>query len=165
MAANDNAQVLARRVLQRVKGQGAQFELPTPTLSELWDWFALLRHDAAEYVRYTHMPLTPPHPYMIDNYNSYLKCRRYIEESVLENEGNPQDYTSDLDPLELSHSEWLELKRKVNRWRPEASAKASNGETVYHLTGKDGRWIYLTYENDQWIRHDGFPYSVFKGNP
>lgn len=64
----------------------------------------------------------------------------------------PQDYTPDQRET---------LRNAVDHFMPRQLGVASNGENVYVMLNQDNEYINLTHEGGRWIRHAGYPYSIF----
>lgn len=157
---------LAMRTIKRLENKDSRkFELPKPTDEQLIEYFDSLR--IPEF-----MESTANHEGTGGNWDK--QRQRYKEKLALLlqlyecGDLSLEDYTRLTTVQNYDGTYHLEMRRRVNRWRPEDFAVAAGGIQVFIITNKNGDTIFLTFEDHEWIAHADFPYmngkrELYKG--
>lgn len=163
-----NADSFARRCLVRVQyGDSSRrpFELPTPTLEDVIDLLHDLRARVWDYRFWLDGDSRmSPSDYMIAARDRLSELEATLE-AIRTEHGIPEAewnaLVGETPPRDERPDELRAVRNRISRWQPQVMGAASNGVTVFTITGDEGRSIWLTFEDGQWWQHDGYPYAAY----
>lgn len=155
----------ARRVIARLQGDG-KFELPALTREELLVLYedAKIADGLAFIERYYGMMITPcpMSPHDVERQTYLLELKEAVELMHTECIITLEEYEYLLAPrgTKPRPEDWNSA-RPVEYLNPRYCGVAIGGIDVFRLQISSDEYIHLTFEGNRWIRHSGYPYSVF----
>ena len=153
-------QALADKIIQQATTGQDDFVMPEMDDSQFILWVDSLRipEFMADMNGHSSLLTDPSYKQRYEQYQTLLGLLRrgyelgFVSADDYQRLTMPQDYTPD---------QRENLRNAVDHFMPRWSGVASNGEKVYVMLDGDGQQFHLTHEGGRWIRHAGYPYSVF----
>lgn len=154
-----------RRVIARLAGDG-KFELPQLTREEVLVLYEDAKiADELAFIERFYARMIAPEAMSSDNVTRQaylLELKATVEAMYGDGSITLEEYEYLLAPrgTKPRPEAWANA-RPVEYLTPRDFGVAANGERVFTLQIGHQQHIFLTFEGNRWIKHDGYPYSVF----